>query len=213
MAILGQQDKGRGLALSSIQPSIGPHSLISQFNPIAEIGEQEKNKMLQDIQLPEYFKSKLISVLDYQKCQFKVSMLESQVAQAKSSADYKATQIILNVDDLHYEYMINMHLQVTNMLHRGVAKANLDAKKLREALDKTEKKVKIERAMVHSREKRVKELEHNIVQLGYDPNQADHSKKVLEEKDKKIMAMKKRIKALDAYPVKMTKLITASQEN
>jgi len=36
---------------------------------------------------------------------------------------------------------------------------------------------------------------------GSDPNQAEHAKKVLEEKDKEIMAMKRRIKAPDAYPV------------
>lgn len=86
--------------------------------------------------------------MGYQKGQFKVSMLESQVAQAISARDYKTTQIILNVDDMHHEDMVNLHLQVTNMLHRGVAKAHLDAKKLREALERTEKQVKIERAMV-----------------------------------------------------------------
>lgn len=68
-----------------------------------------------------------------------MAMLDSQVAQARSAADYKATQIILNVDDMHYEDMVNLHLRVTNMLHRGVSKAQLDAKKLREVLEKNEK--------------------------------------------------------------------------
>lgn len=90
----------------------------------------------------------------------------------------------MNVDDLHYEDMINLHLHVTNMLHRGVAKANLDAKNLREALDKTEKRYKIERAMVQHRAKRVRELEQKIVHLGSYPNQAEHARKILEEKDK-----------------------------
>jgi len=84
-----------------------------------------------------------------------VAMLESQVAQAKSVAGYKSTHIILNVYELHYEDMMNLHLQVTNLLHRGMAKANPDAKKLREALEKMEKWVKIERAMVQSQAKRV----------------------------------------------------------
>lgn len=140
-------------------------------------------------------------------------MLKSQVAQAKSVVDYKSTQIILNVDDLHYEDMINLHLQVINMLHRGVAKDNLDAKKLREALDKTKKYVKIERAMVQSRAKRVRDLEQNIIQLGSDPNQVEHAKKVLEENDKEIMEMKRIIKAPDVYPLQTTELITTSQEN
>jgi len=72
------------------------------------------------------------------------------VAQAKYVADYKSIEIILNVDDLNYEDMINLNLYVTNMLHRAVAKANLDSKKLKEALDKMEKQVKIERARVRS---------------------------------------------------------------
>lgn len=61
------------------------------------------------------------------------------MAQAKSIVDYKATQIILNVDDLHYEDMINLHLQATHIFHRGVVKDNLDAKKFRETLDKKKK--------------------------------------------------------------------------
>lgn len=135
------------------------------------------------------------------------------MAQTKSTTDYKATQIILNVDDLHYEDMINLHLHVTNMFHRGVAKANLDVKKLKEALDKNEKHVKIKRAMVQSRAKRIRELEQKIVKLGSDRNQAEHAKKFLEEKDKEIMAMKKRIEAPDIYLVHMAELITTSQEN
>lgn len=119
--------------------------------------------MFQDLQLPEFPKRKLISVMDYHKGHFKVAMLESWVAQARTCAHYKATQIILNVDDMHYEDIINLHMQVTNMLHRGVAKAHLDAKKMREVLEKKKKQLKIEQAMVQSRAKRVKELEQKII--------------------------------------------------
>jgi len=84
------------------------------------------------------------------------------------------------------------------MLHRGMAKASLDTKKLNETLEKTKKQVKIETAMVQSTTKRVKEIEQKIIQLGSDPNQAEHVKKVFEEKYKEIMEMKRRIKAGDA---------------
>jgi len=91
MAILGQKDKGKGLALVSTEQSSKPHYLISHFNQIAEVGEMEKKRMIKDLQLLEYPKRKMISIMDYQKGQFKVAMLESHVAQAKSAADYKAT--------------------------------------------------------------------------------------------------------------------------
>jgi len=60
-----------------MQEPLEPHSLISQFKHIAEIGEEEKRTMFQDLHLPEFPKSKLISVMDYQKGPFKVAMLES----------------------------------------------------------------------------------------------------------------------------------------
>jgi len=134
------------------------------------------------------------------------------VARVKSVVDYKTTQIILNVDELHYEDMINLHLQVTNMLHKGVTKANLDAKNLKEALENKKKQVKIERAMVQSRAKRVRELEKKIIQLRYDPNKVEHVKKFFEEKYNVIMTMKRRIKKPDACPIKTTKWITNSLE-
>jgi len=40
----------------------------------------------------------------------------------------------------------------------------------------------------------------------------EHAKKVLEDKDKEITTMKRRIKAPKAYPVQTAELITTSQE-
>ena len=72
--------------------------------------------------------------------------------------------------------------------------------------------MKIEQAMVQSREKRVMELEQKIIQIISDPNQVEHAKKVLEDKDKEIMVMKSRIKAPDAYMIQTVELITTSKE-
>lgn len=83
-AILGQKYKGKGPALVSVEQPSEPHSLISQFKQIAEVQEMENQRMIKDLQLPEYPKRKLISILDYHKGQLKFTMLESQVAQAKS---------------------------------------------------------------------------------------------------------------------------------
>lgn len=75
-------------------------------------------------------------------------------------------------------------LQVTSMLHRGIVKANLDAKKLREALEKTKKHIKIEREIVQSRAKIFKQLEKKNIQLGSSPKDAEHVTHILEDKDK-----------------------------
>jgi len=168
--------------------------------------------MFKDLQLPEFPKNKLISVMDYQRGQFKVAMLESQVAQAKSAANYKATQIILNVDDMQYEDMVNLHQQVTNMLHRGVAKAHLGTKKLREALEKTEKQLKAERVLLQAKAKRVREMEQKFMSLASDPGQGEHAKKVLDDKDKEVMALKKKLKAPEANLDQTVDLITASED-
>jgi len=108
--------------------------------------------------------------------------------------------------------MVNLHLQVTNMLHIGVSKAHINVKKLREVFEKTKNKVKIEREMVQSREKRVREMEQNIIQLRSDPNQVEHGKKVLEDKDREIMVMNRKIKEPEAYPVQTAEMIATSQE-
>lgn len=117
------------------------------------------------------------------------------------------------MDELHYEDMINLLLQVTNMLHKAMTKANLDAKNLREALENTKKQVKIEMATVQSRAKRVRDLEKKIIQLRYDPNKVEHVKKFFEEKDNVIMTMKRRIKKPYAYPIKTIEWIMNSLEN
>lgn len=66
--------------------------------------------------------------------------------------------------------------------------------------------------MVQSRAKRLKGIQQKIIHLVLDPNEVDHTKKVLDDKDKEIMVIKRRLKTPKSYLVQTTKLITTSQE-
>ena len=66
--------------------------------------------------------------------------------------------------------------------------------------------------VTRSRYTRVKELEQKRIQLGTTPQDYSKVKEFIDDKDKDIMALNKRLKAPDAHPVKTSELIVAEHE-
>lgn len=122
---------------------------------------EEKAKVMSQYEKKGIPQTQLLSVMDYGKGLFNMSILEAQ-----NVVDYKVTQISLNLNQLDYRDMLNFHDQVIVILHRDVEKTHVSKTNLQHNLDKVEKQLKQERIVVKSKHNEVKEYEHKIIHLG-----------------------------------------------
>ena len=81
---------------------------------------------------------------------------------------------------------------------------------MQDALFEMEKQFKHERVITRSRYLRVKEMEQKVLQFGKNPQDYSRVKQIMDEKNKEITALKRKLKDLKSYQVQTPKLISST---
>ena len=128
--------------------------------------------------------TRLFSALDYHKGMLNLAVLETEKSEIQSMADYKATHIALNVDQIHFKDKLSLHRQVTEVLHRDVTKTHASMKKMQETLTNVDRQLKQERIVTTARNNKIKDLEQKkLIQLASRPYDAEQTNKMIEDKN------------------------------
>ena len=89
---------------------------------------------------------------------------------------------------------INFHKQATDILYYDLLKSYLNKNKLEDMVIKIEEKIKRAKVASKGRKVQVKKLETNLVNLGSKPNEKKSNKNLIDEKDKLIQSLQKKLK-------------------
>lgn len=119
----------------------------------------------------------------------------------KSLADYKVTQISLNLNQIDCRDILKFHGQVTRILHMYVEKTHVSENNVHNKLDKVEKQLKQEKTLVKAKHNKVKEYEKKNIHLGSHPNDEATIKSILADKEKEILELKRKLNMLEVQPV------------
>ena len=114
------------------------------------------------------------------------------------------------MDQIHFIDKVHFNKVAIDILHRNVSRTQSGANKMQDALFEMEKQLKHERVITRSRYLRVKEMEQKVLQLGKNPQDYSHVKQIMDEKNKEITALKRKLKYFEAYPVQTRELISST---
>ena len=117
------------------------------------------------------------------------------------------------MDQIHFNDKVHFNKVATYILHRNVSRTQAGANKMQDALFKMEKQLKHERLTTRSRYLIVKEMEQKFLQLEKNPQDYSHVKQIIDDKNKEITTLKKKLKDLESYPVQTLELISSNPLN
>ena len=117
------------------------------------------------------------------------------------------------MDQIHFTDKVNFNKVAIDILHRNVSRTQAGANKMLDALFEMEKQLKHERVITRSRYLRVKEMEQKVLHIGKNLQYYSHVKQIMDEKNKEITALKRKLKYLESYPIKTPDLISSNPLN
>ena len=100
------------------------------------------------------------------------------------------------MDQINVPDKIHFHRKTLEVLYVDLLKYFLENKKLESKVSKLEKKLKKKKAMNKGWQVQIKKLEIDLMVVGKKSDNKKPTKKVLEEKDKTIISLKKQLKIL-----------------
>jgi molecular chaperone DnaK (HSP70) len=100
------------------------------------------------------------------------------------------------MDQINVPDKIHFHKKTSEVLYYDLLHSTLNTKKLQTRVEKLEEQLKKEKAMSKAWQTQVMKLEANLLAKGIQPRTKQPIKKLLEEKDKTIQSLKKKLKIL-----------------
>ena len=138
--------------------------------------------------LPESFPdSRLLSAFNMESGQLRMALLQSTKPRgevATSEADYKATEVRIDMTQIHFKDMIQLHQQSSNILYRDLKLQHTTTNKLRKSLESVAAQYRIEKSAIQAKNVKIRSLEKALLDLSEDPKNVKHSQNLLQEKDK-----------------------------
>ena len=104
------------------------------------------------------------------------------------------SQVKPQMDQVEIPNKINFHKQASEILYSDLLKSYLSKIKLEEKVNKLEEQVKRERATSKGWKTQAKKLENDLVNSSSTPTEKKSNKKLIDEKDKLIGSLQKKLK-------------------
>ena len=98
------------------------------------------------------------------------------------------------MDQINVPEKIHFHKKTSEVLYFDLLQSTLNTKKLQTRVEKLEEQLKKEKAMSKAWKTQVKKLEEDLLEKGIQLGTKNPIKKLLEEKDKTIQSLKKKLK-------------------
>jgi uncharacterized protein YajQ (UPF0234 family) len=109
--------------------------------------------------------------------------------------------------------IINFHKHASEVLNSDLLKSYLNKSKLESKLTKLEEQVRRERAAYKGWKVQVKKLEANLVAQGSKEKESKATKKLLDEKDKEIENLQKKLKIYVTYHPQTEEILVYKKKN
>ena len=106
------------------------------------------------------------------------------------------SQVRIQMDEVGLPDKINFHKQASKILYSNLLKSNLSKTKMEEKVIKLEEQVRREKIASKGWKTQVKKLEADLVNLGSVPTEKKSNKKLIEENDKLIEILQKKLKGV-----------------
>ena len=115
-------------------------------------------------------------------------------------ADYQATEVSIDMNQIHYKDLMKLHQQSTNILYRDMNLQHATTDKLHKSLENLTNQYRLEKVVTQARNVKVKVLEKALIDLSKNPRNIKHTQNLLKEKDKEINLLKMKLKILGTHP-------------
>ena len=120
---------------------------------------------------------------------------DSNVLRIATENQEQVSQVRIQMDKIGIPDKINFHKQAIEISYFDLLKSYLNKIKLEAKVVKLEEQIKGEKAASKGWKVQVKKLETDLVNLGSKPNQKKSNKKFIDEKDKLIQSLQKKLKS------------------
>ena len=158
--------------------------LIQQYTKKMDINLQENQKRIKDVRKDTPNKVSMLTIKEPTQNVLNIALVE----------DDKVVEIKLRMDKISVPDKIHFHRQTSEVLYHDLLQSILSNKKLESEVTKLEQQLKKERAMGKSQKTQYKKLELDLMKVGLKPDSKKIVKNLLEEKDKVITSLKKKLK-------------------
>ena len=125
-----------------------------------------------------------------------VREVDSNVFRITTNDKEGVFQVRIQMDKVGLPDKINFHKQASEILYSDLLKSYLSKTKLEEKVIKLEEHVRREKVASNGWKTQVKKLEVDLVNLGSVPTEKKSNKKLIEEKDKLIESLQKKLKGV-----------------
>lgn len=127
-------------------------------------------------------------------------------------ANYQATEVSIDMNQIHYKDLIKLHQQSANVLYRDLDLEHATTHKLRKSLESVTTQYRLEKVVTQAKNVKIKVLEKALLELSEDPRNIKHSKNLLKEKDKVISLLKQKVKILGTHPTSIEEVNSILKE-
>ena len=111
----------------------------------------------------------------------------------------KSSKIKIKMDQINVPTKVHFHRKTSEVLYADILKPFLENKKMESKISKLEEQLKNQKAMSKGWQVQIKKLETYLMVVGKKSDSKNPAKKLLDEKDKTISSLKKKIEILVTY--------------
>ena len=162
----------------------------------------ENIKLMQQIRRTVSNKSTLLDVRESEGNVFRIATMDAT----------GVSQVKLQMDQVGIPDKVNFHKQASEILYSDLLKSYLSKIKLEERVSKMEEQIKREKAASKGWKTQAKKLEGDLVSSGSTPANKKGNKKLLDEKDKLIESLQKKLKGTPAEHPQTVEIVVIQAE-
>ena len=162
----------------------------------------ENIKIMQQIRRTVSNKSTLLAVRESEGNVFRIATTDAT----------DVSQVKLQMDQVGIPDKVNFHKQASEILYSDLLKSYLSKIKLEERVSKMEEQIKREKVASKGWKTQAKKLEGDLINLGSTTTDKKTNKKLLDEKDKLIESLQKKLKGTPAEHPQTKEIIVIQAE-
>lgn len=177
--------------------------LVKYFSNERNKSANDNHKLMQQIRKVVLGKISLLAIRE----------VEGNVFRIPTSDKEGVSQVKIQMDQVGLPGKINFHKQASEILYSNLLKSYLSKTKLEEKVVKLEEQIKRENVASKGWKTQVKKLEADLVNLGSVPAEKKSNKNLIEEKDKLIESLQKKLKGVPSDHPQTEEIMVIQTEN
>ena len=158
--------------------------LVQKFLEERNLSTEENFKLMQDVKKNTYMGSSLLTVRERDNNTLRIA-LDDQVG---------GSEVRIQMNKIAFPEKIFFHKQISEVLYYDLLKSYLNKTKLESNVAKIEEQVRREKVASKGQKIQVKKLETGLVAQGSKDKESKTTKKLMDEKDKQIENLQKKLK-------------------